>query len=469
MSDDYEQFLQSKVTAAPASGFDVPVERLNPALQVMQRDFVRWSLRRGRAALFEDCGFGKTFQQLEWGNQVHRHTDGGDVLVMAPLAVAEQTAREGEKWGIPVKVCQSQADVQRGVNVANYERLDKFDAAKFAGVVLDESGILKSYSGKTKQALCDAFGRTPYRLCCTATPAPNDHLELGNHAQFLGVMDSNEMISRWFINDTMSAGSYRLKGHAAGDFWAWVASWAVCVTKPSELGYSDDGYELPPLETLHHVVEVDATSGASEGQLYRSDRLTATTLHKEMRLTAAARAARVAELVAADDPDEPWVIWCNTDYEADALRKVIPGAIEVRGSYPAAKKRARLDAFSSGQAKRIITKPKIAGFGLNWQHCRNVAFVGLSYSWEQFYQALRRVWRFGQLRPVRCHVVIAATEGAVAATIQKKEAENEEMRKAMVHAMRATSLEHLGGGLRLSEASGTRRLVVPSWLSPRAA
>jgi hypothetical protein len=440
-NNEYNDFLQARVVAAAAVGFDVAEDALNPQAFQFQRDIVRWALRRGRAAIFAGCGLGKTLMQLDWAANVHRHT-GGDVLILCPLAVARQTEAEGQKFGVPVQVCRTQKDVRPGVNIANYEMLSHFDTGHFAGVVLDESGILKSYMGKTKQALIEAFSRTPYRLCCTATPAPNDHLELGNHAQFLGIMDSNEMISRWFINDTMQAGGYRLKGHAESDYWRWVATWAVCIAKPSDLGYDDAGFALPALRMHHHPVDVDVVTGAADGEIFRDGKLTATSMHREMRMTAGDRADAVARIVATD-PDGTWLIWCNTDYEADAIRERVPAAVEVRGSQSPELKAGRLEDFAFGRSRMLLTKPRIGGWGLNLQCCHQMVFVGLSYSFEQFYQAVRRCWRFGQTKPVDVHIVAAITEGAVLKAVQDKEAEHERMQAAMIEAMKAESLSGL--------------------------
>lgn len=429
---DYESFLREKAVSAPSYGFAVAHDDLNLRLFDWQRAIVRWALQRGRAAIFADCGLGKTAMQLEWAYHVHQHS-GGDILILAPLAVAQQTAEEAEKFGYSVTICREQTDVRPGINITNYEMLGHFDTSAFAGVVLDESSILKSYMGKTKRALVDGFAHTAYRLACTATPAPNDHMEIGNHSEFLDVMTSTEMLMRWFINDTMAMGNYRLKGHAVTDFWQWVGSWAVALRTPSDIGYSDDGFILPPLNLRHETVEVDLTTDAADGQLFRTPDLNATGLHKEMRRTTADRADAVAALVnGADGKADTWVVWCNTNYEADALIKRIPDAIEVRGSDSLAEKTRKVHAFSSGAARVIIGKPSQLGFGLNWQHCHRMAFVGLSYSYEQFYQATRRCWRFGQTQPVECVVVAAQTEGPVLATIERKLAAHEAMSAAMV-------------------------------------
>lgn len=424
---NYDDFIKSKVRVAQTCGFE-PLPIVAPLFD-WQKAVVRWAVQTGRAALFEDCGLGKTAQQLEWARQVSAHTN-APVLILTPLAVANQTAQEARKFGIEANVAQTQADVTGpGVWITNYEKLDHFDSHAFAGVVLDESSILKAFTGKTRQRLTDAFSRTPYRLCCTATPSPNDYTEFGQHAAFLGVCSPAQMLATFFVNDTFNTGDWRLKKHAEGEFWKWVASWACCVAKPSDIGFDDDGYILPPLRMHEHVVEVDERAENGE-DLFRHATLSATTLHAEMRLTSRARAQRVADLVG-QYPNEPWLIWCNTNDEADHLAALIPDCVEVRGSDAAAKKEAALGGFLDGKICRLVSKPSIAGYGMNFQHCAHVAFVGLSYSFEDFYQALRRSYRFGQTREVHCHIVRATTEGAIAQTIQRKIAQHETMQNEM--------------------------------------
>ena len=429
---NYDDFIKSKVRSAQTCGFE-PLPIVAPLFE-WQKAVVRWAVQTGRAALFEDCGLGKTAQQLEWARQVSAHTN-APVLILTPLAVANQTAEEARKFGIEANVAQTQADVTGpGVWITNYEKLDHFNTNAFAGVVLDESSILKNFTGKTRVALTEAFKATPYRLCCTATPAPNDYMELGQHCDFLGVMPSNEMLSRFFINDTMNFGTYRLKGHARKEFWRWMGSWAACISKPSDIGFSDDGYILPPLNMVAEVVEVDERDQSGD-ELFRHATMSATTMHAEMRITSQARADRVAALVNASD--EPWIVWCNTNDEADKLASLIPDAVEVRGSDSIQSKEAGIAAFTAGRARVIITKPSICGMGLNWQHCHNVAFIGLSYSFEEFYQALRRSYRFGQKNQVNAHVVQATTEGAILRTIQRKIEQHETMQREMLQAAAA--------------------------------
>lgn len=431
-TNDYLDFVRSKLRTEVPSGFD-SVPPLNTKLFPFQRDVVEWALRRGRAAIFADCGLGKTAMQLEWAHRVHEHT-GGNVLVLAPLAVAPQTCREGEKFGIGVTYAHDQSEVATGITIANYERLDRFDVETFAGVVLDESSILKAFAGKMKRALVERFQRTPYRLACTATPAPNDHMELGNHSEFLGLLQGNEMLGRWFINDTSSFGTYRLKGHAVESFWDWVSSWAVMIGKPSDMGHPDDGYRMPALDVRREIVDVDVSADRGES-LFRMPGMSATKVHEEKRRTVVERAKRVADLVAAE-PNESWIVWCDTDYEADALTNAIPGAVEVRGSHKVEfKERAALD-FADGKIRVLVSKPKIFGWGMNWQHCARVAFVGATYSYESFYQAVRRSWRFGQTRDVHAHVVVATTEADIWQTMLNKQRDHIDMQSNMFAAAR---------------------------------
>ena len=454
---DYQTFLSGKKVAVTASGFEIPRETINPALFPFQGDSVQWLLRIGRGAAFFDTGLGKTLMQLEWAYRVSIHTE-RPVLILAPLAVSGQTRAMGEDFGYQVTVCRQQSDAETGINITNYESLHKFNPSQFAGVVLDESSILKSYTGTTKQALIEAFHNTPYKLCCTATPAPNDLLELGNHADFLGIMPSNEMISRWFINDSMEFGNYRLKKHAVRDFYRWVASWSLCVSDPGDLGHKDARFKLPELQILHHIVGVeDLPAGESkDGQalMFRGANLSATSLHSEMRITAERRAQKVADLVSESIEIEPesWLIWVNTNYEADAIMQRLAGAVEVRGSDPAEEKERCLLGFASGEIQILVTKPSIAGFGMNFQVCRNVVFMGLSYSYEQFYQALRRVWRFGQKREVFAHIVAAESEGSVLEAVKAKEANHQKMKAEMNLTMREDQMNNLYGKRELTFA-----------------
>jgi DNA modification methylase len=423
----YDQFITEKTKRSESFGFD-PLSITAPLFD-WQRHVVEWAVKKGRAALFEDCGLGKTAQQLEWASQVCRKT-GGSVLILTPLAVAHQTADEARKFGIIATVVESNDDIKGpGIWITNYEKLEKFDCDQFVGVVLDESSILKNFTGKMRKMLTQTFQATPYRLCCTATPSPNDYTEFGQHADFLGICSPAQMLATFFINDTFNTGDWRLKKHAEKEFWAWVASWAACVSKPSDLGFSDEGYLLPALNLQTITVEVDHAAGASDGELFRHASLSATTIHKEMRLTSPARVAKIAEMVNASD--ESWIVWCNTNDESEQLARAIPDAVEVKGSDTSKQKEERIDAFTNGTARVIVTKAGIAGYGLNWQHCRNVAFVGLSYSFEDFYQALRRSYRFGQTKEVNAFIIQASTEDAIMRTIQRKIEQHKEMQNRM--------------------------------------
>lgn len=432
----YNEFLASKRIVIPDIGVDVDHSQICPALFGWQRDIVAWALRKGRAAIFADCGLGKTPMQLEWAKHVCRHTD-GNVLILAPLAVAGQTVREGQKFGIEVNVCRRQADVRPGINITNYEMLEHFDPAAFAGIVLDESSILKAFSGYYRQEITKFAAASSFRLACTATPAPNDLIEVINHAEFLGVMQGKEIIALFFTQDGNTTHKWRLKGHAKQDFWRWMASWCVALRKPSDLGYPDGDFVLPPLNIIEHVVKVD---GPAEGRLFAVEALT---LDERRRARQASTEARVREAarIVAEKPDMPWLIWCDLNRESEALVKAIPGAVEVRGNDSPEHKERALLGFSNGDIKILVTKPSIAGFGLNWQHCCNVVFVGLSDSYEQFYQATRRVWRFGQPNPVNVHIVIAETEGAVRANIERKEREAAAMMDNIVRYMQGLQLD----------------------------
>lgn len=460
---DYAAFLAQKSLSVPCRGFHVADADVSPMLYDWQRRVVQWACERGRAALFEDCGLGKTPQQLEWARLVAAHCR-RKVIVLAPLAVAAQTVREGAKFGIPVTYARTHADAMAAptaVVITNYDLLEHFQLSEFGGVVLDESSILKNYSGKTKQALVAACADVPYRLACTATPAPNDHLELGNHAQCLGIMDSHEMIMRWFLNDTMQAGGYRLKKHAVREFWQWVASWAVCASSPEDVGGDGAGFCLPRLALDTVIVRGDDSAAQQDGKLFARDAISAAQLWRERKLTVAARVDATVALVEAE-PDEPWVLWVDTNTEADAITARLPGAVEVRGNDARELKERRLEAFAAGDVRVLVTKPDIAAFGLNWQHCARQVFVGMSYSFERLYQALRRSWRYGQTREVRAWMVCADTEGSVLRTVQRKQQEFEAMQAAMRDAMRGPSLD--ASYQKQTHQSG--RVIPPPWAVP---
>lgn len=458
---DYIDFLMKKKKIEGPTGIKVSPEDLNKNLFDWQSEVVSWSLRKGRSALFEECGLGKTVQQLEWANQVVKKTN-KNVLIVAPLAVSRQTQREGEKFGIETHIARKQKDVKKGINITNYEMLDHFDPDEFIGVVLDESSILKSFMGKTKRTLVEAFEKTPYRLSCTATPAPNDHMEILNQAEFLGIMSSSEALAMWFINDTQNMGTYRLKKHAIKPFWEWVSTWAVSISKPSDIGdYSDEGYILPKLHEHTEIVDISLLDKTLEDGFIREVKTNATAYHKEKRFTAEKRAIRTAEILAMK-PDKQHVVWCDTNYEADLLKKYIPQAIEVRGSDKVEKKEESIMGFIDGEIPILISKPTIFGYGLNLQNCSNTTFCGLSYSYEDYYQALKRFHRFGQKEEVYSNIVIGSTEMNILNVINRKKELHDEMNQNMFNSIKEIQGHSIKGTkfkLNLDEIN----IELPKW------
>lgn len=457
MLTEYRAFIASKGTSAASKGFDLGHDW--PGLFPHQRTTLEFACRVGRSAAFLDTGLGKSRVEAAAAAEFLR-ASGKPSLILTPLAVARQMVRECEAVGVEARVIREQSDVWSGVNVANYERLPKLDHADFGGVVLDESSILKSFTGPTKRMLCEAFAGTPYRLAATATPAPNDHMELGNHSEFLGHLGSMEMLCRWFINDTSTASQdWRLKGHAQVDFWRWVASWSRTATLPSDLGGDDDGFVLPALRYELHTIEADITQNVPDGMLFRIPDGSATTIHREKRITMRDRVARAAEI--ANRETGAVIVWCETNDESRALADAIPDAIEVHGSMDPDQKVAALDAFTFGQARVIVSKPKLAGLGLNWQHANTVVFASVSHSYEQHYQAVRRAWRFGQSQPVTCHVIISDTESSIWSNVQRKAADHARMKRAMAEAM--NGLQGPAAGKRAYTRTTT--VTLPSFLS----
>jgi superfamily II DNA or RNA helicase len=407
-------------------------KEINPSAKAHQKAVMDFSLNAGMSAAFLDTGLGKSFVELEFARQVAEETR-KPVLILTPLAVAGQMIREGHKFGIDARQIREQHEVGQGVMVANYERLPKLDPSIFGGVVLDESSILKSFAGRTRNMLMDAFKDCHFKLAATATPSPNDHMELGNHAEFLGVMRQQEMLSKWFINDTSTASQdWRLKGHAVEDFWQWVASWSRCATLPSDLGGDDTGYILPEIIRELHEVSADRSQD-TQGMLFRIPEMSATSFHAEKRLTLEDRCRLAADLATHDDPV---TVWCETNDESSMLAKMIPGAVEVHGALDADEKERRLLSFADGEYRVIVTKPKLAGFGVNWQHCAHAVFASISFSYEQHYQAVRRSHRFGQQKQVKNDIVISDTERSIWDAVNLKGKKHDEMKRRMADAMR---------------------------------
>jgi hypothetical protein len=467
---DYADFLVSKSPAAPPSGL-IDVPPLPAALKPFQHAITAWALRRGRAAMFEGTGLGKTLQQLAWADAVVAEED-ARVLVLTPLAVAEQTVAEAAKFGIrSVAYAADQTAARTNIVVTNYERFEKFDISQFAGIVLDESGIIKSQDGATRTMLTEACINTPWKLCCTATPAPNDYTELGQHAEFLGVMTAKEMLSMFFVHDgsirandhSQGNDGWRLKRHAAQDFWRWLASWSVMVRHPADLGFDEPGYDLPPLRL--EQITVAAEYKPTGGMLFP---MPASTLGERIGVrkdTAEARVMATVEIVARE-PDEPWLIWCNLNSEADAIERFLPAALQVAGRDPVEQKITRLLGFKDGRPLHLVSKPSLAGHGMNYQHCARMAFVGLTDSFEQVYQAIRRCWRFGQARPVDVYFIASELEGAVVANLKRKEIAFDQMLDAMSGHMRDLMREQVIGGRNASAAYNPQvRMRVPEWLT----
>jgi len=437
--DDYEAFVKGKAPEDVESGFE-PSD-LGDHLFDFQASIVEWACKRGRAAIFADTGLGKTAMQTEWARQVSEHT-GGMVLIAAPLCVAQQTVEEAAKFGIHIQYCRSPADIKGGTQIVitNYEMIEKFDPAEFAGIVLDESSILKSHTSKTRALIIEMFQRTPYRLSCTATPSPNDHMELGNQAEFLGVMTGTEMLAMFFVHDGGDTSQWRLKGHGKTRFWEWMATWAICIRNPADLGFDGTRYNLPGLKMHEHVVEA---SEPLDGQLFAGIAQTLTERRDAKRKSMAERIALTADLV--NSHNRPAIVWCHLNDESKALTAAIPDAIEVTGSMTADEKETAIMAFTHGSRRVLVSKASICGFGMNWQHCHDMVFAGLDDSYESFYQAIRRCHRFGQAHIVDVHLVSSESEGAVKANLERKQAQADDMAQSMVSHMRELTKQKIKG------------------------
>jgi len=459
----YAKFLAEKRLVVERAGFDPP-EQLSTPLFPFQADLVRWALRRGRAAIFAGTGLGKTRMQLTWSSYVAGHT-GGRVLILAPLAVSQQTVREGAAIGVEVRAVQSQAGVgPPGIYITNYDRFDGFDCSKFDGVVLDESSILKAHDGKTRTALIDSWGSSSFRLACSATPAPNDHEELGNHAEFLGVMRRTEMLSMFFAHDGGDTAEWALRGHAQRAFWRWVAEWAALVRRPSDLGYDDGAYNLPPLTINDHVVRASVEQARASGMLVAMAARGLSEQRNARRATMPERVRIAADLVNAHD--QQCIVWAELNAEADALEKAIPGAVQVAGADTREHKEKQALDFAEGRLRVLISKPSVFGYGMNWQSCNRVVFVGVSHSFEQFYQAVRRCWRFGQTRPVICDLITSELEGEVLQNLRRKEADAEAMAEQMSIHTRSVVRDNVRGTVRQTIAYEPKKtMAVPAWLS----
>lgn len=460
---DYTAFVSRKLsTVAPtgiASGFNLP-----QSLFPHQSALTSWALRRGRAAIFADTGLGKMRMELAWAEAVRRHTR-KPVMIHTPLAVAQQIAAEAANIGLVATVCRDGNDVTDGINIINYDRLHKIDPSIFGGVVLDESGCIKHADTRTFKSLTDAYRNTPFKLPATATPAPNDWTELGTHAEFLGICTKAEMLAEYFVHDGGDTSVWRLKGHARAAFWRWVASWGAMIRKPSDLGFEDGAYNLPPLHLHEHQVSFELPLN---GTLFAADAQTLSERRDARRASMADRVAECAAMVNSNS-GEPWLVWCDLNAEGDALTKAIDGAVQIAGADSVETKEARIAAFLAGEIRVLVSKPSILGWGLNFQHCRSMAFVGVTDSYEAYYQAVRRCWRFGQKRDVHVHIFASKAEGAVVANLKRKERDSVEMAADLSAETRDAVMQEVTGMTRETNShNSVQRVAVPSFLKAAA-
>ena len=441
---NYEEFLKTKELQSIAVGFEVEKDSLNSSLFPFQRDIVAWALKKGKCAVLIGCGCGKTIIQLEWCNQICKHT-GKDALIIAPLSVVKQTAREAKKFNIAeVHICRSQEDVKPGINITNYEMIEHFDTSHFEAVCLDESSILKSFTSKTTSSLTDRFCRTPYKLLCSATIAPNDFTEIGTSCEFLGIMSRTEMLATYFVHDGGKTSDWRLKRAAVKKFWEWFATWAICFNNPIELGYEIEGYDLPDLNIKTILLE----SEIQEGELFAKPAESLTERREARKMSADDRTEKTKELTESDDSQ--WLLWVDFNDESTMLHKKIDGSVEVKGSDdPDYKAQSSVD-FANGDIRCLVSKPSIFGFGSNFQNCHNMVFCGLSDSYERFYQAVRRCWRFGQKQPVNVYIVLSEREINILENIKRKEKQMEEMQKQMTSRMKDVTLAEIQHTTRIT-------------------
>lgn len=451
----YEEFLKTKEYFYENTGFDIDVNDLNPNLFDFQKQIVKWALKKGRCALFLDTGLGKTICQLEFANQVCKH-ENGKALILAPLAVSKQTKQEGIKFGIDVNICRTQEDVKDGINITNYEMMNHFNPNEFICVVLDESSILKASLGKMANDIIDIFRFTKYKLACTATPSPNDYVEFGNHCDFLNVMSRTEMLATFFINDAKES-QWRMKHHAESKFWEWLASWAMVVKNPKDIGYPDARYNLPKLN-MHNII---LDSVAQPGQLLPSVAKNLSERREARKDSMLSRVSMVENLLHDMDSCLVWV-----DYNDEStLIKNTCDIIEVTGSDSDSVKEDRMLRFASGDIKFLVSKPSICGFGMNFQNCHNMIFCGISDSYEKFYQAVRRCYRFGQTQEVNVYIIISQREMSVLDNIKKKQIQHERMSQEMIERTSDILKNEIHSTMRITEDYIASEIVkIPSWV-----
>lgn len=455
----YSDFIAGKLASQQSSGFVVSKSQLHPHLLPHQRDLVQIALKVGRYCIWADTGLGKAFMGLEWASHVV-HETGMPVLIVAPLGVAHQIAEvEAPKFGYRAIFLESHDKPnESGINVTNYEKLENFDLSVFSGVVLDESSILKSKDGKTRKFIIEAFSQTPYKLACSATPSPNDHMELGSQCEFVGALSMNEMLAEYFVHDGGSTQKWRLKKHAKNRFWEFVSSWASYISNPAQMGYDGSAYELPSIQYHEHLVgEWDDLAG--NGELLRHQAVGLNEQRQVRKKSLIERCSKALEIVESN-PHTPWLIWCETNDESKWIADNIPGIVEVKGADSDRHKKDALLGFACGNIQRLVTKPKIAGFGMNWQRCHNVIYIGLSHSFEQYYQSVRRVYRFGQDHPVNVHIIQHVLEGAIIANIKRKEKQASELTNQL---SRKLMIEKSGEFIRTEYNPGVK-MQLPSFL-----
>lgn len=456
---DYTAYIERKLTRVPPTGIASGVT-LPDSMFPHQAALTRWAIKRGRAAVFADTGLGKMRMELVWANVVHRHTR-QPIMIHTPLAVAAQLAAEAAKVGIVAKVCREPADLIDGINITNYDRRHKFDTSIFGGVVLDESGCIKHHDTRTFVDLTAAYADTPFKLPSTATPAPNDWTELGTHAEFLGICSRQEMLAEFFCHDGGDTSVWRLKGHARELFWKWVSTWGAMIRRPSDLGFDDGAYSLPALHLHEHAVDYELPLN---GMLFASEAQTLSERRDARRASMEDRVRECAALVNAEK-GEPWVVWCDLNAEGDALTAAIDGAVQVAGADDIDTKERRLTDFAEGRIRVLVSKPSIAGWGCNWQHSARMAFVGVTDSYEAFYQAVRRCWRFGQKRPVHVHIFASKAEGSIVANLRRKEREAGAMAERLsAETHDAVMAEVCGLTRETNSHHNSQRVIVPAFL-----
>jgi superfamily II DNA or RNA helicase len=457
----YKDFIETKKIQIQPSGIEINPDNLPSFLFDFQKDIVKIALKVGKFAIWANTGLGKSAMQLAWASQISNCVN-TRVLILAPLGVAKQTVMEGKKFGIDIKYCANQSEVEDGISITNYQRLDNFDASEFGAVVVDESSILKSFDSSTKKQIIDKFRYTKYKLACTATPSPNDLMELANHAEFLGVMSRSEMLAMYFNHDMANTSQWVLKPHAKSDFWQFVSQWAICINHPRDYGYTAEGYDLPKLQFRRHEITDDSyidigdklfafdAKGLSEQRSLRSNSLNE-------------RVAIAAEI--ANNAKHQVLIWCETNNESKAICKLIPDAVEVEGSDSADHKESAMLGFAEGTVRVLVTKPKLAGFGMNWQSCHEVIYLGVTHSFEQYYQSVRRVWRFGQKNKVIVHIIQHVLEGEIIQNLKRKEIQAKEMNESMLEEMKKTNYSLLKSVTRQSiEYDPSQIIKLPKWL-----